>query len=67
MGNILATTDLIEESINNLTKAGNLARTCMENEEEIPDIIIARMIKEKLKAIETTHGMIIDGWPRTLD
>ncbi len=59
--------DLFRENLKNQTELGLLARSYMDRGELVPDNVTISMIKERLTRPDCAKGVILDGFPRTLE
>ncbi|MGC8873250.1 MAG: adenylate kinase [Chloroflexia bacterium] len=62
----VASGDLFREAIVQDTPLGREARTYIERGELVPDRIVVGMVLERLKQPDCAHGVILDGFPRTV-
>jgi adenylate kinase len=62
----ISTGDLLREHRRNHTSLGILADELMSQGKLVPDDLVNQMVAERLKAPDTEHGYILDGFPRTL-
>ena len=61
----MSTGDLLREAVKNNTDQGIKAKSYMDKGELVPDEIVAAMITDKLKTVDTSAGFMLDGFPRT--
>ena len=57
--------DLFRNAIQNGTELGLKAKEFMDRGELVPDEVTIGMVAERLKSDECSHGVILDGFPRT--
>ena len=62
----LATGDMLREAIANKTEIGLAADAIMKKGELVPDALVIDLIKNKLGTPTCEHGVLLDGFPRTL-
>ena len=61
----LSTGDMFRSAIDQETEVGLLAKSYMDQGKLVPDNVVMEMVQDRLKAPDTTHGFIFDGFPRT--
>ncbi|HSN75735.1 MAG TPA: adenylate kinase [Anaerolineae bacterium] len=59
--------DLFRENLKNQTELGLLARSYMDRGELVPDEVTIRMVQDRMRRPDCTRGVILDGFPRTLE
>lgn len=59
--------DLFRENLKNNTELGRLARGYMDRGELVPDDVTIRMVQERIARPDCAAGVILDGFPRTLE
>lgn len=62
----ISTGDLFRENLKNETRLGKLAKTYMDRGQLVPDDVTAAMVKERISRPDTSRGVVLDGFPRTL-
>lgn len=62
----VSTGDLFRENIRKQTDLGRLARSYMDRGELVPDDVTERMVAARLGLPDTSHGFLLDGFPRTV-
>jgi len=62
----ISTGDMLREAIAEDTPLGQKAGPLMEKGGLVPDDLLIEIISERLRAPDTRHGYILDGFPRTL-
>ncbi len=62
----IATGDMFREAQKQETELAKQARSYMEKGELVPDEITIQMVLERIAAPDCEHGVIFDGFPRTL-
>jgi len=60
----ISTGDILREEVKKKTKLGNMAKKYMEKGELVPDDLMLKIIKKNLKK---KKGVILDGFPRTIN
>ncbi|MCK4650410.1 adenylate kinase [Candidatus Pacearchaeota archaeon] len=63
----ISTGDLLRKAIRDKTETGLNAKTYMDNGEFVPDEIIIDLLKERLEQEDAQNGMLLDGFPRTIE
>jgi adenylate kinase len=63
----LSTGDMLREAIANGTELGRKAKSVMDAGKLVADDIIIGMIAERLSSPECANGVILDGFPRTIE
>ena len=63
----VATGDLFREALKNETDLGLTAKSYMERGELVPDEVTVAMVRERLEKPDSEHGLILDGFPRTIE
>ncbi len=61
----ISTGDLFRDHVERGTRLGVRAQRYMEAGELVPDDITKAMVRERLRAVDTEGGFILDGYPRT--
>ena len=64
--------DLLRENISNNTKLGKLATTYVDSGELVPDDLIIELVNSSVQSLQNNKGsqfsgMILDGFPRTIN
>ena len=64
--------DLLRENISNNTKLGKLATTYVDSGEFVPDDLIIELVNSSVQSLQNNKdsqfsGMILDGFPRTIN
>lgn len=62
----ISTGDILREAVANKTKLGLQVKEYMEQGILVPDQTIIDLIKETLKSVDASKGLIFDGFPRTV-
>jgi adenylate kinase len=62
----VATGDLLRSAVRDGTPLGQEARSYMDQGLLVPDEVILGLIEEVLDSPDAAHGMIMDGFPRTV-
>lgn len=63
----VATGDLFREALKGNTSLGRQAKEYMDRGELVPDSVTIAMVRERLMMPDTEHGVILDGFPRTVE
>lgn len=63
----IATGDLFREALRRNTPLGRQAREYMDRGELVPDAITIAMVRERLAQPDCARGVILDGFPRTVE
>lgn len=63
----VASGDLFREALQAKTELGLKAKSYMERGELVPDEVTIAMIRERLLQPDCDEGMILDGFPRTIE
>lgn len=58
--------DLFRENLKKETALGKLARSFMDRGELVPDEVTDAMIEDRLHRPDMQHGVLLDGFPRTI-
>tara|TARA_B100000287_G_scaffold43454_3_gene39172 strand:+ start:5357 stop:5980 length:624 start_codon:yes stop_codon:yes gene_type:complete len=62
----ISTGDMLRESLSNGSELGLEAKKYMDSGELVPDEIIIGLIEERMKEDDASHGVLFDGFPRTI-
>jgi adenylate kinase len=62
----IATGDLLRDAVKAGSPLGMRSKAYMDQGKLVPDDIILGLIEEKLESREAQHGVIMDGFPRTI-
>ncbi len=62
----LSTGDMLREQVGRGTKLGKKAAAIMQAGDLLPDELVNRMVRERLKQLDCAHGFVLDGYPRTV-
>ena len=62
----IAPGDILREELKIGSQLGEIARPYMEKGELVPDEVILKVMKKRLRSPENEKGFILDGFPRTL-
>lgn len=63
----VATGDLFRKEQESGTELGKIAKSYMEKGQLVPDEITVKMLLSRISAPDCTKGVILDGFPRTLE
>ena len=63
----VASGDLFREALKGDTPLGRQARSYMDRGELVPDAVTIAMVRERLQQPDTERGVILDGFPRTVE
>lgn len=58
--------DLFRENLKNQTELGLLAKSYIDRGELVPDEVTIRMVQDRMQRADCARGVILDGFPRTL-
>jgi adenylate kinase len=62
----LSTGDMFRDAIARGTELGRRVRPVMERGELVPDDLVMKLVEERLSRPDCAHGVVFDGFPRTL-
>jgi adenylate kinase len=62
----IASGDLLRQHRQQNTELGRQAKTYMERGALVPDDLVISMIVERMRRPDAAHGVLLDGFPRTL-
>jgi len=62
----ISTGDILRDHINRGTELGKQAAVLMEHGELVPDILVEKMVADRLVQPDCVRGFILDGFPRTV-
>ncbi len=62
----VASGDLFRENMSNETELGVLAKTYIDKGDLVPDEVTIAMVKDRIQRPDYAHGVLFDGFPRTL-
>ena len=62
----ISTGDMLRESLSNGSELGLEAKKYMDSGELVPDEILIGLIEERMKEDDASHGVLFDGFPRTI-
>jgi adenylate kinase len=62
----ISTGDIFRANLKNGTDLGVAARGFMDRGELVPDSLTNEMVRDRLKADDTAHGFLLDGFPRNV-
>jgi adenylate kinase len=62
----VSTGDILREYVQEGTRLGIDARRFMDRGEYVPDVLVVRMVEERLGEPDASKGFILDGFPRTV-
>lgn len=63
----VATGDLFRAALKNETELGLTAKSYMERGELVPDEVTIAMVRERLEESDCDGGVLLDGFPRTIE
>ena len=63
----VASGDLLRQHIQHKTPLGELAKAYIDRGELVPSDVVINMILERISQPDCMHGVIFDGFPRTID
>ena len=62
----IATGDMLRAAIQSYTPMGAKAKEFIDKGQFVPDQVVLDLIAERLGHSDTTHGFLLDGFPRTV-
>ncbi|MFO7962235.1 MAG: adenylate kinase [Nitriliruptoraceae bacterium] len=62
----ISTGDILRTNVREATPLGAEAKTYMESGELVPDQLVMRMVGDRLREPDASHGFLSDGFPRTM-
>jgi len=62
----VSTGDLFRDNIKKQTELGQLVKAYMDRGELVPDDVTERMVAVRLSQPDSSHGFVLDGFPRTV-
>jgi adenylate kinase len=62
----ISTGDILRKAIRDNTDLGFKARTFMDGGQLVPDDLVIRLIRERIRQDDCQKGFILDGFPRTI-
>ncbi|MFA6349503.1 MAG: adenylate kinase [Candidatus Omnitrophota bacterium] len=62
----ISTGDILRQNVANKTKLGLEAKDYMNKGELVPDMLVSRMLLDRIKQADVKRGYILDGYPRNL-
>ena len=62
----LSTGDMLREHVSKGTPLGLKAKPIMERGELVPDLLVLKMVAERIERPDCEHGFVFDGFPRTV-
>ncbi len=62
----IASGDLLRAHRDQNTELGNIARTYMDRGQLVPDDLVISMIVDRMRQADASHGVLLDGFPRTV-
>lgn len=62
----VASGDLFRYNLKNATELGLLAKKYMDRGDLVPDDVTIAMVRDRLERPDCNHGVILDGFPRTI-
>ncbi|OOB80318.1 MAG: adenylate kinase [Epulopiscium sp. Nuni2H_MBin003] len=63
----ISTGNIFREHIANCTELGTKAKSYMDAGKLVPDELVIELVKDRLKKDDCKKGMILDGFPRTIN
>jgi len=63
----LSTGDMLRGAVKAGTETGKKAKAIMDRGDLVPDEVVVRIISERIDQPDCANGMILDGFPRTLE
>ena len=62
----ISTGDMLRSALSQGTELGLEAKKYMEAGQLVPDNVIIGLIRDRLKESDASHGVLFDGFPRTI-
>ena len=62
----LSTGDMLRDEIKRATEIGLQAKKIIDSGQLVPDDIVAEMVRNRIKNLKNSTGIIFDGFPRTV-
>ncbi|UCD12156.1 MAG: nucleoside monophosphate kinase, partial [Nitrospinaceae bacterium] len=62
----ISTGDILRKAIRDNTELGVKVRTFMDGGRLVPDDLVIRLIRERIRQEDCRNGFILDGFPRTI-
>ncbi|OGL44128.1 MAG: adenylate kinase [Candidatus Schekmanbacteria bacterium RBG_13_48_7] len=63
----ISTGDILRQAVKNQTKLGKESESYMNQGKLVPDSLIMELINERIQKPDCQKGMIMDGFPRTIE
>lgn len=63
----ISTGDILRENVQAGTELGRQAKAIMDSGGLVPDELVNRIVEERLSRADCARGLILDGYPRTLE
>lgn len=63
----LSTGDLLRQAVKDATEVGLNAKSYMDKGELVPDEVVVELVKERMAKPDCSKGVLLDGFPRTLN
>ena len=63
----ISTGDLLRDAVANKTESGLKAKSYMDAGDLVPDDVIVGIMKDKFSTSDISNGLILDGFPRTVE
>lgn len=63
----LSTGDIFRAELKNNTQLGQQAKDYMDKGELVPDELVVNMVEQRVAALSDAKGILLDGFPRTLE
>ncbi len=63
----ISTGDMFREAVKKGTEMGKKAKEFMDKGELVPDDVVVGIVKERLSQPDCKEGILLDGFPRTID
>ena len=62
----ISTGDILRSAVKDQTPSGLRAKSFMDQGALVPDDLVIDIIRERLSMLDSSHGFILDGFPRTV-
>lgn len=63
----ISTGDMLRDNLNHGSELGVEARNFMDQGNLVPDSLVTKMVKKRLKEPDALSGFVLDGYPRTVE
>jgi adenylate kinase len=63
----ISTGDMLRKAVHDGTELGRLVKDRLQRGALVSDDLMIRLVSERLREPDTTHGFVLDGFPRTIE